>query len=119
MEFRFNTEQELFRKSVREWATKNLEPRARQIDAEENGVPDDLVQQMVDLGIFGLTVPEEYGGCAVPGEELLYSMIAVQEIAKADLSMSVPVYALLTIGWSYICLLYTSDAADEEDSVDL
>jgi len=114
MEFRFNTEQELFRKSVREWATKNLEPRARQIDAEENGVPDDLVQQMVDLGIFGLTVPEEYGGCAVPGEELMYSMIAVQEIAKADLSMSVPVYALLTIGWSYIVNKFGTDQLKEE-----
>ena len=40
---------------------------------------------MAELGIFGVTIPEEYGGCAVPGEELIYAMIAVQEIARADL----------------------------------
>ena len=59
MDFRYSTEQDMFRQSVREWATKNLEPRARQIDKDENGIPDDIVQGMVDLGIFGVTIPEE------------------------------------------------------------
>ena len=42
MDFRYSTEQDLFRQSIREWLTKNLEPRARQIDEEENGIPEDL-----------------------------------------------------------------------------
>ena len=68
---------------------------------------------MVDLGIFGVTIPEQYGGCAVPGEErLIYAMIAVQEIARADLSHATPVYTLLTIGWSYIINSYGSAAAE-------
>ena len=67
MDFRYSTEQEMFRQSVRDWATKNLEPRARQIDKDEAGIPDDIVKGMVDLGIFGVTIPEELGGCAVPG----------------------------------------------------
>jgi acyl-CoA dehydrogenase len=114
MDFRYTTEQELFRQSVREWAVKNLEPRARQIDKEENGIPDDIAQGIADLGIFGITIPEEYGGFAVPGEELIYAMIAIHEIARADLSMSVPVYTLLTIGWSYIVNLYGTQQLKEE-----
>lgn len=114
MDFRYSTEQELFRQSVREWATKNLEPRARQIDKEENGIPDDIVAGLVDLGIFGITIPEELGGCSVPGEELIYAMIAIHELARADLSMSTPVYTLLTIGWSYIVNKYGSEKLRNE-----
>jgi len=114
MDFRYSSEQTLFRQSIREWLTKNLEPRAREIDAKEDGIPDDIIQGMVDLGIFGLTIPEEYGGCAVPGEELIYAMIAVHEIARADLSMSTPVYTLLSIGWSYLVNKYGSDELKRE-----
>jgi len=95
VDFRYSTEQELFRQGLREWVTKNLEPRARQIDEEENGIPDDIVQGLVDLGVFGVTIPEELGGCSVPGEELIYAMIAIHELARGDLSMSTPVYTLL------------------------
>jgi acyl-CoA dehydrogenase len=114
VDFRYSTEQELFRQSVRDWATKNLEPRARQIDKDEAGIPDDIVQGMVDLGIFGVTIPEELGGCSVPGEELTYAMIAIHELARGDLSMSTPVYTLLTIGWSYIVNKYGTQQLKEE-----
>ena len=114
MDFGYTTEQELYRQSLREWLTKNLEPRARGIDEAEAGIPDDIVEGMQQLGIFGVTIPEEYGGCAVPGEELIYAMITVHEIARADLSMSTPVYTLLTIGWSYIINKYGSKELKEE-----
>lgn len=114
MDFRYSTEQDLFRQSIRKWLTKNLEPRARQIDEEENGIPEDIVQGMAELGIFGVTIPEALGGCAVPGEEFIYAMIAVQEIARADLSMSTPVYSLLTIGWSYIVNKFGTQQLKEE-----
>ncbi|MHC4601105.1 MAG: acyl-CoA dehydrogenase family protein, partial [Planctomycetota bacterium] len=100
MDFRFTTEQELWRKMVREYAEKNIEPRSRSIDEEENGIPEDIIKGMVDLGIFGVTVPEAYGGNAMPGEEMTYAMITVHEIARAELSMSLPVYTLLNLGWS-------------------
>ncbi|MHC4781198.1 MAG: acyl-CoA dehydrogenase family protein [Planctomycetota bacterium] len=100
MDFRFTTEQELWRKMVREFAEKNISPRSRAIDEEENGIPQDLIDAMVELGIFGVTIPEEYGGNAMPGEEMTYAMITVQEIARAELSMSLPVYTLLNLGWA-------------------
>jgi len=114
MDFRYTTEQELFRQGVREWATKNLEPVARKIDEEENGIPDEIIQGLTDLGVFGVTIPEQYGGCAVPGEELIYAMIAIQEIARADLSMSTPVYTLLTLGWSYVLGLFGTEQLKQE-----
>jgi len=39
MDFRYTTEQDLYRQSIREWLTKNLEPRAREIDENEDGSP--------------------------------------------------------------------------------
>jgi acyl-CoA dehydrogenase len=113
MDFRLTTEQQLFKASIREWLVKNLEPRARGIDEAEDGIPEDITQGMADLGIFGVTIPEEYGGCAVPGEEPIYGMIAIHEIARADLSMSTPVYTLLTIGWAYIINKYGTDKLKE------
>ncbi len=100
MDFRFSTEQELWRKMVREFAEKNIAPRSRSIDEEEKGIPQDIIDGMVDLGIFGVTIPEAYGGNAVPGEEMTYAMLTVIELARAELSMSLPVYTLLNLGWA-------------------
>lgn len=99
MEFRMSREQEMFKAAVREYCEKNIAPRAREIDEKEAGIPNDIIKGMADLGIFGCTIPEKYGGCALPGEEVQYANIAIQELAKAELSMSLPVYTLLTIGW--------------------
>ena len=43
--------------------------------AEEGKLPDDLLQEMRELGLFGLTIPEEYGGLGLTmEEEILVSM---------------------------------------------
>lgn len=114
MDFRYSTEQELFRQSMREWVAKNLEPRAREIDNGEIGIPKEVLSGLVDLGVFGMSIPEEYGGNAVPGEESIYSMIAIQEIARGDLSMSTSVYTLLTAGWAYIINRFGTRQLKEE-----
>lgn len=99
MEFRMSREQELFRRAVREYCEKNVEPRAREIDEAEAGIPDEIIKGLAEIGVFGCTIPEEYGGSAQPGEEMQYANIAIQELGRAELSMSLPVYTLLTIGW--------------------
>lgn len=110
MDFRFTPEQDLYRQSIREWLSKNLEPRARAIDEAEAGIPDDITAGMAELGMFGVTIPEQYGGLDIPDEErMVYAMITIHEIARADLSMSTPVYTLLTIGWSYIINKYGTE----------
>jgi acyl-CoA dehydrogenase len=115
MEFRMTSEQQLFKKAVREYCEKNVEPRAREIDEKEAGIPDDILKGLADLGVFGCTIPEQYGGCALPGEEMQYANIAIHELGRAELSMSLPVYMLLTIGWGGEFIKYygTEEAKQE------
>ncbi len=114
MDFRLTTEQELFRKTVREFCEAKIAPRSREIDDSDANLPDDILQEMADLGIFGVTIPEQYGGSAMPGEEMVYANIAVQEIARAELSMSLPVYTLLCLGWSYLVARHGSEELQQE-----
>ncbi len=99
MEFRMSHEQELFKRAVREYCQKNVEPRAREIDEKEAGIPGEMLKGLAEIGVFGCVVPEEYGGSAMPGEEMQYANVVVHELARAELSMSLPVYTLLTVGW--------------------
>ena len=92
MEFRLSAEQELFKRMVREFCEQNIEPRSREIDDKEAGIPDDIIQGMADLGIFGVTIPEQYGGSAPEGEEMTYANIVVQELGRSEMSMALPVF---------------------------
>ena len=114
MEFRLSAEQELWKNTVREFAERELEPIARKIDEEWERIPDEVIQKMADLGIFGVTIPEEYGGMAMPGEEMQYAVITIHELARAELSMSVPVYTLLCIGWPMLLVHYGTEEAKQE-----
>ncbi len=109
MDFRSSTEQELFRKAVREFAERKVMPRAREIDEKEAGIPDEIIAEMAELGIFGVTIPEELGGSAQPDEGLQYARIAVEELGRAELSMSLPVYTLLCLGWSYLVVRHGTE----------
>jgi acyl-CoA dehydrogenase len=114
MEFRLSAEQELFKRMIREFCEKNVEPRSREIDDKEDGIPDDIIQGLAELGVFGIVIPEKYGGSAPEGEEMTYANIAVQEIARAEMSMSLPVYVLLCLGWGFLISKYGTDQLKEE-----
>jgi acyl-CoA dehydrogenase len=114
VEFRLSTEQELFKRMVREFCEKNVEPRSREIDDKEAGIPDDIIQGLADLGVFGIVIPEEYGGSAPEGEEMVYANIAVQELGRAEMSMALPVYTLLCLGWGFLISKYGTKQLKEE-----
>ncbi len=115
MEYRMSREQELFKRAVREYCEKNVEPRAREIDEKEAGIPDEIIKGLANIGVFGCTTPEKYGGSAQPGEEMQYANIVIHELARAELSMSLPVYTLLTIGWGGMFLnLYAKEEVKRE-----
>lgn len=54
--------------TVSRFVRERLMPLEAQV-AEEGKIPDDIVQEMKDLGFFGLTIPEEYGGMGLTMEE--------------------------------------------------
>jgi acyl-CoA dehydrogenase len=107
-------EQELFKRMIREFCEKHVEPRSREIDDKEAGIPDEIVEGLADLGVFGIVIPEEYGGSAPEGEEMTYANIAVQELGRAEMSMALPVYVLLCLGWGFLISKYGTDQLKEE-----
>ena len=113
MEFRLSAEQKLFKQMVREYCEANVEPRVDEITGEKR-IPDDILHGLAELGIFGIMIPEEYGGSAPVGEEMSYANIAVHELARADMSMSLPVYVLLCLGWGFLVSKYGTDELKEE-----
>lgn len=73
-------EQEMLRKTVREFAEKEIRPVAQKLDEKEE-FSYDLVEKMGKLGLFGITVSPDYGG---QGLDTLSYIIAVEELARVD-----------------------------------
>ena len=77
-------EHELIRQTVREFAEKEIRPLAYQIDKDES-FSVELVNKMGDLGLFGMCIPQRYGG---QGLDYLSLIIAIEEIARVDSSQA-------------------------------
>src|SRR5207302_10091521 len=73
----------MLRESVHDFATKEIAPRAAQID-RTNEFPSDLWPKLGKLGLLGITVEEDYGG-AMMG--YLAHIIAMEEISRASASI--------------------------------
>ena len=73
-------DEDLFRRTVREFAEQEIMPIAAEHD-ESGEFPHTTIKGMADLGLFGLTLPEEYGGVGAGSVE---SALAMEEIARAD-----------------------------------
>jgi acyl-CoA dehydrogenase len=114
LDFRLTPQQDLFRKTVREFAEEKIAPRSREIEEKADLIPEEIINEMVELGIFGITIPEQYGGSASPGEEIVYATLAVHELARAELSMALPVYTLLNLGWSYLIVRHGTEELKKE-----
>jgi butyryl-CoA dehydrogenase len=89
-----NEEQQLLRDTVRDFALKEVEPIARQIDITGE-FPAKTVKKMADLNLMGIPFPEEFGGAGA--EELSY-IIAVEELARVCGSTSITLAAHTSLG---------------------
>jgi butyryl-CoA dehydrogenase len=89
MDFELTTEQEAFRKVVREFTDAEIAPHAEEWDRDHT-FPVDAVLAMGELGLFGLPFPEEYGG---GGADLTTLCVAIEEIARADQSLAITLEA--------------------------
>ena len=61
MSFELSEDHEQFRRSVRDFAEKEIAPHAAEWDRDHH-FPVDVVHKMGELGLFGLNAPEQYGG---------------------------------------------------------
>jgi short/branched chain acyl-CoA dehydrogenase len=78
-------EEQLFRQSVREFAYGQIRPLASEMDEHGKFSPD-LIRQFFELGLMGIAIPEAYGG---QGGSFFNSIIAVEELSRADASAGV------------------------------
>lgn len=85
MDFALTEQQEMVRDMVRQFATERVRPGAAERD-RTGDFPHDVFQEMGELGLLGMFVPEEYGGAGV---DLLSYLLAVEELAWADAAVAV------------------------------
>ena len=84
MTFDLGEDVNALRDMVHRWAQERVKPMAAEID-KSNSFPPELWREMGELGLLGITVPEEYGGA---GMGYLAHVIATEEIARASASVS-------------------------------
>ncbi|AHD10209.1 isovaleryl-CoA dehydrogenase [Phaeobacter gallaeciensis] len=84
MTFDLGEDVNALRDMVHRWAQERVRPMAQEID-QKNEFPAELWQEMGELGLLGITVPEEFGGA---GMSYLAHTVAVEEIARASASVS-------------------------------
>lgn len=79
---------------VREFAQQVIAPVSAQHDREKT-FPYEIISQMGDMGLFGLPIPEEYGG---QGGDYFTLCLALEEIAKVDQSVAITLEAGVSLG---------------------
>jgi len=94
MDYSLSMEQEILRKSVRDFAEKEIKPVARELDEKEE-FSYDTMRKMAELGLFGMFVSEKYGG---QGMDYVSYIIATEEIARVDGSHAATVAAANSLG---------------------
>jgi butyryl-CoA dehydrogenase len=90
---------------ARELAEKRLYPRAMELD-EEGGTPQDLIDECAELGYFGFTVPEEYGGLGMSATAF---MGVLEEICAACAGFGI----MLSVHNSLTCEILKLFGSDE------
>ncbi len=94
MDFDLNKEQEMIRREVRRFAQSEIAPVALELDEGEQ-FSADLTRKMGEIGLFGMFVPEAYGGQAM---DYLSYIIAAEEVARVDGSQAATVAAGNSLG---------------------
>jgi short-chain 2-methylacyl-CoA dehydrogenase len=94
--FELSQDHEDFRMVVRDFAEKEVAPNIAAWDAAAH-FPTDLVPKMGDLGLFGLVVPEEYGGAGDAGD-FTSLCVAIEELGRIDQSVGITLSAGVGLG---------------------
>ncbi len=105
MMFELSGEHETFRKVVRDFAEREVAPHVAQWDRARH-LPVEVVHAMGELGLFGLAVPEEYGGS---GADFTSVCVAIEELGRVDQSIGVTLEAGVGLGINPILTFGTEE----------
>jgi hypothetical protein len=89
VDFGFTEDQQMLRRTVREFAESEIAPHVRHLD-EAQEFPREILKKAGDLGLMGIIFPDEYGGAALGYTEYV---IAVEELSRVDGSVGISVAA--------------------------
>ncbi len=85
MKLELNDQQKMIKKMVREFAEKEIEPIAQELD-EKGEFPHKILKKMAKLGLLGIVIPKEYGGAGL--DTISYAAV-IEEISKKCASTGV------------------------------
>ena len=105
MDFQLNDEQEQLRRSVREFAEKEIRPHVMEWD-EASQFPMDTVKELGRMGLLGTIFPVEYGGA---GMGYIEYVIAIEELSRVDGSVGIIVAAHTSLCSNHIFIAGTED----------
>ena len=100
MHFRLTDEQELLRRSIREFAETEIRPHVMEWDNAQH-FPIELLPKLAELGLMGVQFPDAYGGA---GMNALEYCVCIEELARVDPSVSLSVAAHNGLGAAHIAM---------------
>ena len=95
MQFDLTEEQTLVLQTARDFAAREIEPKAAELDKTARW-PTEIVQRMAELGFLGLAIPTEYGGAGL--DNVSYALV-MEEVSRACASSGV----IMSVNNSLFC----------------
>jgi alkylation response protein AidB-like acyl-CoA dehydrogenase len=112
--FELSDDHEMFRKVMRDFAEREVAPHIAQWDRDHH-FPVHLIPKLGELGVFGLGVPEQYGGTA---GDFTSACIAIEELGRVDQSIGITLEAGIGLG-TYPILTFGTEAQKQQWLPDL
>jgi len=106
--FELSAEHEMFRAAVRDFAESEIRPHSAQWDREHR-FPVEIVPKMGEMGLFGLTAPEEFGGA---DGDFLSLCVAIEELGRVDQSIGITLSAGVGLGINPILSFGSAEQRD-------
>ena len=83
-----DTDFEMVQDTFRRFAEDKVRPVAEHVHRQNGDIPEDVITGLAELGTFGLSIPEEYGGFSAGGEgEYLAMVVATEELSRGSLGV--------------------------------
>lgn len=101
---KLSDERQMIRESARQFAMERVLPLANRLDPEKGAIPAELIEEMAELGYFGILIPEEFGGMGLGAFE--YCLVA-EQLSRAWMSVG----SMIARG---NCLIGTLEALSQE-----
>ncbi len=94
MDFSLSDEMRDMKRTIRDFVDHGVEPCAQQIE-EEDRIPQHLIDQAREMGLFGMSIPEEYGGLGI---NMVEKCLLLEELGRANMSFTTLIGAHTGIG---------------------